>query len=830
MNGRIFRAAGSRATLVHGILIVGTCVLLGLFIPPSAVVSATGSSSFGSSGLASYALTAPSVFAYESLVVSGSSATSTAFSSQAGDAIIVFVSVYGTTTASVSDSSHDTFSALASNGPASTKAHNSLALFAAFNVAAGTSKTLTVSLSGPAPDSAAADIVDVTGVASAPLDHLGTPSNFSSATLLNQSSALVPATASDLVLAGVSAMHTHNWKATGGDTLLSDSHQPSSGASITAADFSSGAATTGNVYVNASNPSDSTYWISQGLSLRPPTPTSYPVTFSGTGLPVRHTWFVSLGAEFNSTKTPKIGFSEPNGTYRFTIGSISGLVAAPSSGTISVAGAAITTSITFTADTTNWTTYLGGVARNAATTGETTISPANAPNLTLLWTGYTGHVQTEPAVLNGVVYAGGINGYEYAVNSSTGLIIWKTYIGEVTQPNCDPHPTGITSSATVSGGMVYVGGGNITGNLTNGIAGWYALNATTGAIAWNIPIGNAGLGYYNWASPLLADGNAYIGVASRCDQPLVWGGLLQVSLTTHAVIGFFNTTVGGGNTRGSSIWGSPSFDQKNNTIFVTTGNPLKIHVTNYSESVVAINATTLAVVGSWQIPAVQVANVTDADFGTTPDYFHLANGTPLVSAVNKDGQLYVLNPTKLSAGPVWQTWITNSENPPTVDPAGFGGGLLYQGGGNTSLSGVTAAGSIRAYYPGNGTLKWHHAVGGDVFGAPIYSNGVLVVGGGVDLDVFNASSGKLLWNWTCSSGFDSAPSIAEGRIYVGCHNLYAFGLTGKLAAGTPIAGPTGLIGSTEPRSSPSGNGVDGLEVTNSALPERLLATATRQAP
>ena len=412
MNGTTSRTGGTRATLVHGILIIGTCILLGLFIPPTAVISTTLSSSSGSSGLASYALTAPSVFASRSLVVSGSSATSTAFSSQAGDAIIVFVSVYGTTTASVSDSGHDNFSRLSSNGPASTKAHNSLALFAAFNVAAGTSKTLTVNLSGPAPYSAAVDIVDVTGVASAPLDHLGTPSNYSSATVLTQSSALVPDTASDLVLAGVSAAHTHDWRAVGGDTLLQDTHQPNSGASITAADFSASASATGNVYVNATNPSTTTYWISQGLSLRPPTPSNYSVTFSTSGLPARQSWFVSLGGEFNSTKAlPTIGFSEPNGTYRFTIGSISGLAASPPSGSITVAGAAITTSITFTADTTNWTTYLGGVARNAATTGETTISPANAPNLTELWVDYTGHVQTEPAVLNGVVYAGGINGY-----------------------------------------------------------------------------------------------------------------------------------------------------------------------------------------------------------------------------------------------------------------------------------------------------------------------------------------------------------------------------------------------------------------------------------
>jgi outer membrane protein assembly factor BamB len=787
-NGR-WTTARNRSNLLHGLLIVGTCVLLGLFLPPTAFVASAGAPGIGSSGLTTFMATPPRVTSQVSLVVTGASATSTPFGSLAGDTIVVFVSVYGASLVAVSDSSHDVFSSLkVIHAPPASAGHASLEIFSNSNVSGGASTRVTVSLSGPSPLSAAADIVDVNGVGPAS-PTLGTPENYSNARGPADSDTVVTASTSDLVLAGVAADHTHDWKATGGDTLLDDTHQPASGASVTAADFSAVASSNGKVWVNSTSTSNTTYWVSDAIALHPyASTTTFAVTFSETGLPTSQTWYASMGGQVNSAKAPKsFALSEPNGSYRFTIGAISGFIASPATGLVTIAGAARTEAISFGPDTSNWTTYLGGVARNAATTHETTLSTANAQNLSLLWTAYTGHVQSEPAVLNGVVYAGAINGYEYAVNASTGATIWKTFIGQVTQPNCDPGATGITSSATVSGGMVYVGGGNITGNLTNGIAGWYALNATTGAIAWNIPIGNAGLGYYNWASPLIADGNAYIGVASRCDEPLVWGGVLQVSLTTHAVLGFFNTTVGGGNTRGSSVWGSPSFDQSNNTIFFATGNPFKVHTTNYSESVVAINATTLAPVGTWQIPASQVANVSDADFGTTPDYFHLPNGTPMVSSLNKNGRLYVLNPTHLSTGPVWQSYVTNSEDPPGVDPAAYGGGLLYEGGGATTLSGVAVNGSIRAYYPGNGTVKWHLAMDADVLGAPIYSNGVLVVSGGRELDVLNASTGALLWNWTCKSWFESAATVAEGRIFVGCHNLYAFGFTGKPVDGNQIA-------------------------------------------
>jgi outer membrane protein assembly factor BamB len=774
-------------------LIVGICLLLALFIPPTAVLSTTGPAGHAASGLSPNLVSPPTVFAHRTLLVNGPSATSGKFSSQAGDAVFVFVSVYGGNSVGVTDSAHDTFASLVTVSQHTSKAYNGLEIFAAYNVSAGTTKTLTATLSGPSTDSAAADIVDVTGVAPAPSVTLGTAENYSTASNREVSSTVVPAAGSDLVLAGISAIHTHTWSAVAGETLLNNAHESASSEPLTAADVSTVAGSTGNVYANATTPSNNTYWITDGLSVHSLTLTSYSVTFSESGLPSRHAWDATLSGAVGTSKKSSIVFSEPNGTYRFDIGSISGYIASPSSGFITVAGASRAQAIAFGPDTSNWTTYLGGVARNSATTGETAISPSNAQNLSLLWTAYTGHVQTEPAVLNGVVYAGAISGYEYALNASTGATVWKTYVGQVTQPNCDPSPTGLTSSATLSGGMVYVGGGNITGNLTNGTAGWYALNATTGAIAWSIPIGNAGIGYYNWASPLIADGNAYIGVASRCDEPLVWGGVLQVSLTTHSVIGFFNTTVGGGKTRGSSVWGSPTFDQPNNTIFFTTGNPFKTHVTNYSESVVAINATTLAPVSKWQIPAAQVSNVSDSDFGTTPDYFHLPNGTPMLTAVNKNGILYAFNPTSLSSGPVWQSWVTNSQDPPTVDPAAYGGGLLYQGGGATTLSGVNASGSVRAYYPGNGTVKWHLALEGDVFGAPVYSNGILAVNGGNELAVVNASSGALLWNWTCKSWFESAPTIAEGRIYAGCHNLYAFGFTGTPVAGAMISATPGSV-------------------------------------
>jgi hypothetical protein len=75
---------------------------------------------------------------------------------------------------------------------------------------------------------------------------------------------------------------------------------------------------------------------------------TYTVTYTETGLTAGTSWSVTLnGSQLASTSTT-ILFTEKNGSYSFTVGSVSGYTAAPSSGTIQVAGAAAFQTITFT--------------------------------------------------------------------------------------------------------------------------------------------------------------------------------------------------------------------------------------------------------------------------------------------------------------------------------------------------------------------------------------------------------------------------------------------------------------------------------------------------
>ena len=88
----------------------------------------------------------------------------------------------------------------------------------------------------------------------------------------------------------------------------------------------------------------------QGTTI--PCPPRCAVIFNETGLPGDPvTWSVTLQNVTQSTDTGTIAFyNETNGTYKFVVGTVEGYAANPSSGTVVVKGANVTTWINFTQD------------------------------------------------------------------------------------------------------------------------------------------------------------------------------------------------------------------------------------------------------------------------------------------------------------------------------------------------------------------------------------------------------------------------------------------------------------------------------------------------
>ncbi len=65
---------------------------------------------------------------------------------------------------------------------------------------------------------------------------------------------------------------------------------------------------------------------------------TYTVTFTETGLPNGTNWSVTLGGTQVTSTTSSLAFKEANGSHSYSVGSVSGYVSSPSSGTVTVNG------------------------------------------------------------------------------------------------------------------------------------------------------------------------------------------------------------------------------------------------------------------------------------------------------------------------------------------------------------------------------------------------------------------------------------------------------------------------------------------------------------
>jgi len=83
----------------------------------------------------------------------------------------------------------------------------------------------------------------------------------------------------------------------------------------------------------------------------PPAPTDYAVTFTESGLASGTSWSVTFNGTAQSSTGTSIQFSVPNGTYSYSVASVSGYSVSPSSGSVTVSGSAQSVSVTFTAST-----------------------------------------------------------------------------------------------------------------------------------------------------------------------------------------------------------------------------------------------------------------------------------------------------------------------------------------------------------------------------------------------------------------------------------------------------------------------------------------------
>jgi len=112
----------------------------------------------------------------------------------------------------------------------------------------------------------------------------------------------------------------------------------------------------------------------------PPAPT-YNVTFTESGLASGVSWSVTFNGSQKSSSTARIAFSIKNGTYGFTVGTVTGYVASPTSGGVQVSGAAVSVpTIKFVVSTSIITSVTVVPTADTVGTGGTTSPFSATPN------------------------------------------------------------------------------------------------------------------------------------------------------------------------------------------------------------------------------------------------------------------------------------------------------------------------------------------------------------------------------------------------------------------------------------------------------------------
>ncbi len=431
----------------------------------------------------------------------------------------------------------------------------------------------------------------------------------------------------------------------------------------------------------------------------------------------------------------------------------------------------------------DWLTYGYDNARDNFNAAETIITPSTALQLKQKW-GHTGAngISDQIAAVGGTVYWGSWDGYVHATSASNGARVWSKFIGQTTDSACNPPRVGVASSPTVvsvNGQLeVLVGGGD---------ANFYALNASTGSILWHTSLGSSPSAFI-WDSPAVFNGSIYIGTSSFGDCPLIQSNFYQLNATTGAIQHTFNIVPTG--CTGGGLWGSPTIDATAGAIFFATGNTGSCGSSEpYSFALVKLSASNLSVLDQFQLPPAERPG--DSDFGSTPTLFTTSTGTAMVGVANKNGKYYAFNRNSLATGPVWKDQVANSGGCPqcgtgSISPSAWDGHNLYIGGGNTKIGSSSCMGSVRKVNPDDGSYLWQHCMGSGPVLGPVTAtaSGVVAASQGNTVIVMNASSGatvaRLHDNLTGSRLY-GGPSISNGVLFVGNidGNIYAYSINGQ---------------------------------------------------
>ena len=433
-----------------------------------------------------------------------------------------------------------------------------------------------------------------------------------------------------------------------------------------------------------------------------------------------------------------------------------------------------------------WTTFDQNGLRTGVDASGSSFSSATAA-----WTSpaLDGQLYGQPLIAAGLVYAATENDTVYALDVTSGTVVWKTHVGTAFDPSTvsglcgNIHPTvGITSTPVIdtTRNEIFVVAAEQAGS--EAAHHLVRLDLTSGAVVLDEVVDPASVTSpaheLQRTSLALTTGRVIIGFGGNSGDCDPYHGLVVSAPEDGSAPSDFVVANQPGDSQGA-VWmggASPSVDAQGD-VWVATGNSADTTSTasDASDSVLKLSPTA-QLLDSFTPASWHVDNGSDADLGSTTPAL-LPNGT--VFEVGKAKTAYVLRQSGLGGigGQVSQTTGFCGSNPD---------------GGSADLNGtlfVPCGDGIRAVAPTASTspLTTLWASSSGAHGSPIVAgNLVWSIGGGV-LFALDPATGATVDQFTIGSTPSSFPSPAadDGLVIAPSANqLHAF-------AGPD--GPTGTV-------------------------------------
>ncbi|HWV36230.1 MAG TPA: PQQ-binding-like beta-propeller repeat protein [Thermomicrobiales bacterium] len=373
-----------------------------------------------------------------------------------------------------------------------------------------------------------------------------------------------------------------------------------------------------------------------------------------------------------------------------------------------------------------------------------------------------GAVSATPVISDGTVFIGSYVGTLDAIDLQTGGVLWTYDTGAaVEEPNLK-IPLGITGSAAVDSGVVYLG---------DAAATVHAIDQETGTAIWKTVVDDQPQASI-WSSPMIAGGTVFVGVASVAKEVGFRGSVVALDATDGTVR--WQTFMVPEGADGAGVFAVPAIDEARGMLYVGTQNAYTANPAPYGNpvSIVALDIASGDVAWAFNAPpgGGDSAPTDDVAFSASPNLFTVeidGASRDLVGEGQKSGDYWALD--RDTGEVVWQAMVS---------PAGFLGGMEGTSAASAGVIAVPATNWPDFNGPAKGMVTALDAASGEVIwtvdqdapaASPVAISGDLVFHAGMDgiLHAYVLTSGEEVWSYDLDASVSGGIAVADGIIVLG---------------------------------------------------------------